>query len=630
MEDQEKNRFHPMRATIQMATEFRCCLKHYLGYEILYKLIALILMTPVLILILTGLIATTGHPAITNMELLSFLISLPGLLAVLVTGTVIAAVLIAEEAGLVIIAVHGRSLKRIMSRRALGLMAKKIPALMGTGLAAFLILLAWTAPALAAGGGIYYLLQSTHDINYYFQAKPPEFILALVVAGLLLAGCTVVWMRYFVIWMFIVPVSLFENKTFFKALKRSAELAQGAFWRILGIMVGWSAAVALISGAIMALGSVPTGLLLLGAQNHLTMNVAMLAVLGAINAGIGTLISLLAAPWFGLLITRLYLEAYQRKGWSVPESALCGEALPLETEAKRKNVRTVTVLLVSVVFVVIAAAIGVYLFQAVHKTDQVHVIAHRGDSIHAPENTLSALRKAIELKAEIAEIDVQETQDGVIMVMHDNDLMRVARVNKGLWQMTYDEARQLDIGSWFSPEFKGEKIPTLEEVIDLTRGKIKMIIELKYNGHDRFLPERTVEIIKKKGFENQCVISSLNYEGLQKVKQLDDRLQTIYILFGEMGNVAKLKADGFGLQAAQVTPDFVQSIHERGKLVYVWTVDDPKEMEDFAEMDVDYIYTNDPAELIRLLKQRAAITPAEKLKIKFQRLLDSISADTGL
>jgi glycerophosphoryl diester phosphodiesterase len=208
--------------------------------------------------------------------------------------------------------------------------------------------------------------------------------------------------------------------------------------------------------------------------------------------------------------------------------------------------------------------------------------------------------------------------------------MRVARVNKGLWQMTYDETRQLDVGGWFSPEFKGEKIPTLEEVIDLTRGKIKMIIELKYNGHDRLLPERTVEIIRKKGFEDQCVISSLNYEGLQKVKQLNNRLRTIYILFGQMGDVAKLAADGFGLQAAQVTPGFINSVHERGKLVYAWTVDDPREMEDFIEMDVDYIYTNDPAELIRLLERRAARTPAEKLKIKFQRLLDSISTDAGL
>jgi len=619
-----------MRATIQMATEFRCCLKHYLGYEILYKLIALILMTPVLLLILKGLIATTGHPAVTNMELFSFLISLPGLLAVLITGTVIAAALFVEEAGLIIIAAHGRSSKRITSRRALVLMAKKIPVLMSTALAAVLLLLAWTVPALAAGGGMYYLLQSTHDINYYFQAKPPEFILALVTAGLLLVGCSVVWMRYYALWTFIVPVSLFENKTFFAALRRSAELAKDAFWRILGIMVGWTAIVALISGAIMALVNAPMGLLLLGAQNHLTINVAMLSVLGTINVGVGTLISLLAAPWFGLLITRLYLEAYQRKGWLVPESAMCREALPLEMKMKRKNVWTVTLLLVAVVFVVITAAIGMYLFQAVHKTDQVHVIAHRGDSIHAPENTLSALRKAIELKAEIAEIDVQETQDGVIMVLHDNDLMRVARVNKGLWQMTYDETRQLDVGSWFSPEFKGEKIPTLEEVIDLARGKIKMIIELKYNGYDRFLPERTVEIIKKKGFEDQCVISSLNYAGLRKVKQLNDRLQTIYILFGEMGDVAKLDTDGFGLQAAQVTPEFIHSVHERGKLVYVWTVDNPKEMEDFIELDVDYIYTNDPAELIRLLKRRAARTPPEKLKIKFQRLLDFISTNTGL
>jgi len=563
------------------------------------------------------------------LELISFLASFRGLLAVLFTGMVIVSAVIAEEAGLVIIAIHGLSSRQITSRRALVLMAKKIPALMGAGLAALLVLLAWTAPAIAAGGGIYYLLQSTHDINYYFKAQPPEFILALAAVGLLGLGCGALWVRYFVIWLFIVPVSLFENKTFLGALRRSAELAKGSFWRLLALMAGWTAALGLVTGTIMALAGAPAGLLLMGAQSHLAMNVAMLAVLGAINAGIGTLISLLAAPWFGLLVTRLYLEAYQRKGWPVPEPAMCRAALPIETQLKRKNFRPVTMLLVTTLILITAAIIGVYLFQAVHETDTTRVIAHRGDSIHAPENTLSALRKAIELKAEIAEIDVQETLDGVIMVMHDNDLMRVAGVNKGLWQMTYAEARQLDVGHWFSPEFKGEKIPTLEEVIDLARGKIKMIIELKYNGHDRFLPERTVEIIRKKGFEEQCLISSLNYDGLQKVKKLDDRLKTIYILFGQVGNTARLNADGFGLQAAQVTPDFVQGIHEREKSVYVWTVDDPAQMEDFIEMGADYIYTNDPAELMGLLARRAAMTPAEKLKLKFQRLLDSISADAG-
>ena len=113
------------------------------------------------------------------------------------------------------------------------------------------------APAIAAGGGIYYLLQSTHDINYYFKAQPPEFILALAAVGLLGLGCGALWVRYFVIWLFIVPVSLFENKTFLGALRRSAELAKGSFWRLLALMAGWTAALGLVTGTIMALAGAP-------------------------------------------------------------------------------------------------------------------------------------------------------------------------------------------------------------------------------------------------------------------------------------------------------------------------------------------------------------------------------------
>src|SRR5262249_39012972 len=110
----------------------------------------------------------------------------------------------------------------------------------------------------------------------------------------------------------------------------------------------------------------------------------------------------------------------------------------------------------------------------------VRVTAHRGHARAAPENTLSAIRKAIESGADYAEVGVQQTADGVVVLLHDRDLKRVAGVSRRLDEMSYDEVRKLDVGSWFDPAFAGERVPTLVEVIHLTRGRIRLNIELKF------------------------------------------------------------------------------------------------------------------------------------------------------
>jgi len=121
--------------------------------------------------------------------------------------------------------------------------------------------------------------------------------------------------------------------------------------------------------------------------------------------------------------------------------------------------------------------------------DRVTIVAHRGSSKAAPENTLAAIERAIEDGAHYAEIDVQETADGVVVVLHDTDLKRLTGLDKKIWEATYDEIRELDVGSWFSPEFAGERIPTLLETFEFADRRIPLIIELKLNGHEQNLVE---------------------------------------------------------------------------------------------------------------------------------------------
>lgn len=235
----------------------------------------------------------------------------------------------------------------------------------------------------------------------------------------------------------------------------------------------------------------------------------------------------------------------------------------------------------------------------------VQVTAHRGSSCHAPENTLSAIRRAIADGADYAEIDVQETADGVIVVMHDPNLLRTAGLDKPLWEMTYAQLRDLEVGSWFSQAFHGEPIPTLEEVIALARGHIKLNIELKFNGHERRLPERVVHILAERHFAKHCVVTSLAYDGLQRVKSLDSRLRIGYIVETPLSDLTRLNVDFLSVKARLATRKLVRLAKLHGLGVHVWTVNEPQLMASMIAKGVENIITDCPDRLVKLLQKHA-------------------------
>ena len=158
------------------------------------------------------------------------------------------------------------------------------------------------------------------------------------------------------------------------------------------------------------------------------------------------------------------------------------------------------------------------------------VTFHRGDCTVAPENTLPAFRSAILKGGDRIELDVQMTRDGVVMVTHDTSLRRCTGRNENIYDLTYNEVRKLDAGRWFGQKYTGAKVPTLEEVLDLCKGKIQLNIEIKPNAATPELEAETIRIIREKGFAQDCTITSQSYETLCKVKELAPEIRTGYIL----------------------------------------------------------------------------------------------------
>ena len=161
----------------------------------------------------------------------------------------------------------------------------------------------------------------------------------------------------------------------------------------------------------------------------------------------------------------------------------------------------------------VAGLVGAWLLNGIQVHDNIVVAAHRGAAGKAPENTLASVRQAIKdgadwIEIEI-EIDVQETIDGEVVLIHDSDFMKLAGVDLKVWYGTLKQLREIDIGSWFGPEFSAERVPTLTEVLDETRGQSRVVIGLKYYGHDQQLEQRAVDIVEQAGMVNDVAIMSL-------------------------------------------------------------------------------------------------------------------------
>lgn len=223
------------------------------------------------------------------------------------------------------------------------------------------------------------------------------------------------------------------------------------------------------------------------------------------------------------------------------------------------------------------------------------IVAHRAGSLFAPENTLPALEKAIKSNADYAEIDIQQSKDKELIILHDTNFKRTTGVNKNVWDVTYDEIKTYDAGSYYSPEFENTRIPTLEQMIQKANGKIKLMIELKINGHESNLEEDTINLIKKYNFENQCVIASMNLEVLHKIKELDKNIKTVYItpiIFGEYYGMKDV--DMFSIESTFIDRNVIFRIHSNDKKVFVWTINEDEAMKKLLSLPIDGIVTDNP------------------------------------
>ena len=234
-------------------------------------------------------------------------------------------------------------------------------------------------------------------------------------------------------------------------------------------------------------------------------------------------------------------------------------------------------------------------------------IAHRGASGdgHAPENTLAAFQKAIEMGVDGVECDVHCTKDGSVVVIHDHTLNRTTDTKGVVEEMTLREVKKADAGSWFDPRFAGERVPTLRELLELTKGKVITVIEIKSEN----IADKVVKEIESARAESEVVIISFHASALRDAQEINPRIPRGLLIGGRKAirkpagildlihQAAEAGASVLDLSSKIITPPLVEESHRRGMGVWAWTVDDEVEMKRLAEMYVDGITSKYPEKL---------------------------------
>lgn len=221
------------------------------------------------------------------------------------------------------------------------------------------------------------------------------------------------------------------------------------------------------------------------------------------------------------------------------------------------------------------------------------IVAHRAGAAFAPENTIAALESAIDSGANWAEIDVQQTKDGVLIILHDSNFKRTTGYDGIVWETDYDTVKTLDAGAYFDAAYAGEKIPTLDEMLSSAKNRINLMIELKYTGHETDLVARTLELIRSFHMEDQCMIVSMSMDILQQVKIQAPGMKTAYVTALLLTNNYDLKnIDCYSVETTNLSFAKVAQAHMQQKRVYAWTANSDRTIKQILRSQADGLITD--------------------------------------
>jgi glycerophosphoryl diester phosphodiesterase len=592
--------------------------RHFLVVHFVVNALVFVVLAPLATVLLNLAVTLSGDAALSDQDIIFFLLSPIGLVSMLIIASLFSIILFLEHAALMTLGYHETDARKVTGPWLLAFLGKKAASLFRLSFRILLRVILTLLPFLLLLSAVYFLLLGEFDINYYLSERPAEFRQAVILGTVIGIALFYFMLRLAISWVFCLPFLLIDDLSPAQALEASREAVRGKRINIAGWLLSWLVFSFLASVFMTGLIGLIGASLIPLAVNSFAALLIVLSVIALFSAAVNFALTLCTGSLLSLLILRLFRDLnLQHKKSSAP-----GE------HGKWRLVQYLSwrhVAWASVAAVLIATLFINALLDRVDLEDRTEVMAHRGASGMAPENTMAAIQAAIDSGADWVEIDVQETADGAIVVIHDSDLKKIAGNAMKVADSTLTELQQLDIGSWFGPEFADQRILTLKQVLQQCEGKIGVNIELKYYGKEKRLEESVAGIVEATGMQDQVLLMSLSHQGIKKMRSIRPDWEMGLLSSVALGNIIGLDVDFLALNAKSTSSSKIHNIHKRNKKVMVWTVNDAVGMSVMFSRGVDAIITDEPALAVSVLRQRMELNPAERMLVYLADVFDQPS-----
>jgi glycerophosphoryl diester phosphodiesterase len=589
--------------------------------DLIYKLTSFTLLTPAALLLLRWALSRTGTQVVADTEIATFFLTTrPGILSLIVVSAALTAITAVEMTSLMAIGLAPASGRRLTVRNALAFAASRSLVILRLTANIVTRLIVSLLPFAAVIGAAYWILLRNHDINFYLSQRPPEFWTALLIATVIVVALGIFLSLMIARWGIALPLVVFEGIAPRRALEESARRLRGHRSLTLTAVGVW----AIIATALLAVATwVPD---FIGRTLAPGFSGSLPALLGFMTglALLWALLNVMAAVVNVSLLSLLLLGLYRHVAGIRNPNAILDFSEGWDGTRRLAHSAKIGLGLVSIL---VTFAVVFLMGNVARRNQQVLVIAHRGASAAAPENTMAAFRLGADLGADFVELDVQESADGEIVVVHDSDLMKVGGSPLKIWEAPAAALRAVDIGSRKGPQFAAERIPTLAEVFAELKGRVRVVVELKSYGHSQRLEERVVEIVEAAGAVNHTIFMSLDHDMVRRLNALRPSWTVGVLVAKAIGDPTTLGGDFLAVEASLATPAFVRRAHRAGQAVYVWTVNDPAWMLRSMANGVDGLITDRPDVARDVVTRRGAMSDAQRVLVA---LLVAMGAKTEL
>ncbi|GAB3795939.1 glycerophosphodiester phosphodiesterase [Virgibacillus kimchii] len=522
--------------------------------------------------------------------------SFPIMLSVFIVTFLAVAILFVEFGVLITISQKKYFKKPVLVTQALASTLKKLPRLVGFGIFQLMFLLVLIFPFIDSS-----TLPPMLDINLTIFLTSILYESPLFIA---IYGGIMLLVGYIVLrWMFTLHFIFIEDTSIWKAMKESWKITRKNQFKL--VFYVFLANFIIFSAGFLFMRIISYIVVIIDSQTIGHFISEYLLTLTSYTAMIG---SLFLIPINIIILTHLFYRFQSVQGKPVidrlpirPNRRL--SAIELKTmrffKKHKKAVISFGAIVVTGIFF-----INYYVSDAiVYLKWDVAVASHRGDTTNAPENSMSSIQSALNKGVDAIEVDIMMTKDDVIVLNHDDNLERTAGVDQRVGDMTYEEVAAVDIGRLYDESFAGERIPTLDQVLDEVADKdTLLILDLKsYERKETFTGE-IVRLIEQHNAADQVYVQSFNYDLLQEIRNKNEEIKIGQILFLSMGNLANLDVDFYTIRENMLTERFIENAHQLNREVWVWTVNIERNIHEVLTYNIDGIITGYPERVQHILE----------------------------